>query len=678
MFSSDVNFIFLWWIIYFIVGLVNFPVAYLIFKKFTDLGYGFTKTFAFVIITYLVFLTSIFRILPFTRTSIFVTVLILLCLNVYIFTKNKKEIISDTLKKIKVLIFQEMLFTFGLVTWSVVRGYQPDINGLEKFMDYGFINSILRTKFLPPSDMWFAGKAINYYWFGHLWTAISTKLTNIPPAITYNLMLATILGLALTSAFSISSTLVKNLKLKAGKKAIFAAGIISAFVLVFGGNFHTPFYVLKDGGDKYWYPDATRFIGYNPDVEDKTIHEFPMYSFVVSDLHPHLINFPFVLLFIGLLLNFALDKKLNNKNLILPGFLLGIFFMTNTWDFANYLLVSGYVVLVLNYAKIGFKLKTLYRTFISLGQILIIGLIVAIPFILNFESIAEGVAFVRSRSPIWQLSILWGFPTVLTLIFALTIIKNKPKLKGLSRSDLLTIAILFSSWTLIFLPEVIYVKDIYIASHHRANTMFKLTYQAFVMFYTLSGFIAIRTLLFLKKRLAKLAMLTFLTIIFGSILTYPSYSVKSYYADLKVYKGISGEEWLKSSHPEIFQVVSWFRNNVSGQPNILEAPGDSYTEYNVISSYTGLPTVSGWFVHEWLWRGDAKFPQERVAEIDQIYNSTDVLLVKDLLSKYKVEYVIVGEFERLKFPYLTETKFTNIGQVVFRSGTTTVYDVLSP
>ena len=154
MFSSDVNFIFLWWIIYFIVGLVNFPVAYLIFKKFTDLGYGFTKTFAFVIITYLVFLTSIFRILPFTRTSIFVTILILLCLNVYIFTKNKKEIISDTLKKIKVLIFQEMLFTFGLVTWSVVRGYQPDINGLEKFMDYGFINSILRTKFLPPSDMW--------------------------------------------------------------------------------------------------------------------------------------------------------------------------------------------------------------------------------------------------------------------------------------------------------------------------------------------------------------------------------------------------------------------------------------------------------------------------------------------------------------------------------------------
>ena len=37
-------------------------------------------------------------------------------------------------------------------------------------------------------------------------------------------------------------------------------------------------------------------------------------------------------------------------------------------------------------------------------------------------------------------------------------------------------------WGLALLPEIVYVKDIYSGSYKRANTMFKLTYQAFIMF----------------------------------------------------------------------------------------------------------------------------------------------------------------------------------------------------
>ena len=46
---------------------------------------------------------------------------------------------------------------------------------------------------------------------------------------------------------------------------------------------------------------ATRYIGYNPDVPDKTIHEFPCYSFVLGDLHAHVVNVMFVLFLTGLL-----------------------------------------------------------------------------------------------------------------------------------------------------------------------------------------------------------------------------------------------------------------------------------------------------------------------------------------------------------------------------------------
>jgi len=67
------------------------------------------------------------------------------------------------------------------------------------------------------------------------------------------------------------------------------------------GNFQT-----------YWYPDATRFIVEKFGAMDNTIHEFPIYSFIVADLHGHLLNLPFVLLFIGMLLRLFLFKKHKN------------------------------------------------------------------------------------------------------------------------------------------------------------------------------------------------------------------------------------------------------------------------------------------------------------------------------------------------------------------------------
>ena len=481
--------------------------------------------------------------------------------------------------------------------------------------------------------------------------------------------------MTLTGAFSISATLIKKVSPKKAKKILFAAGIISAITLSFASNFHTPIYVIKEGRDKYWYPDATRFIGYNPETNDKTIHEFPMYSFVVSDLHPHLINLPFVLLFIGLFLSYFYKKHRSYLHLMPLGFLLGIFFATNTWDFGNYLLLSGFSLLLLNLKDFGVNFRAIKNTALALITLITVGLITALPFILNFDSIAQGIQFVKTRTPLWQLAILWGFPAILTGLFTIVLVKKRVGFRNLKASDLFTLSLLLTSWVLIFLPEVIFVKDIYISSHSRANTMFKLTYQAFVMTYLASGYIAIRVLTLIKNPLLKVIVLTFFIIIFGSILSYPSFSVKSYYQKLEVYKGLSGETWLLEKHPDIYKTVMWFRENVAGQPTILEAPGDSYTEFNVISSYTGLPTVSGWFVHEWLWRGDSKFPQERVTDISQIYSSNDLNLTKKLMSKYGITYVIIGEFERQKFADLNEEKFSKLGSVTFSSGKTRVYRV---
>ena len=277
MLSQDLFYIFNWWAWLFILGVVSLPITYKFFGKFVGAGYGLSKTIGLAVFGYAVFFLSIIQILPFKRNALLIFFLIYSGINYWIFL-SQKSLIKDLEKKIRSVVITEVLFVFGLIFWNIIRGYQPDINGLEKFMDYGFINSILRSTYLPPADMWFAGGNINYYWFGHFITALITKLSNIPSSVTYNLMIATILGLSLSSVFTISASLLKFVDRKLGFRTILAAGLLSAVLLNFGGNFHTPIYVLKDGIDNYWYPDATRFIGYDPDRDDKTIHEFPQYS----------------------------------------------------------------------------------------------------------------------------------------------------------------------------------------------------------------------------------------------------------------------------------------------------------------------------------------------------------------------------------------------------------------
>jgi uncharacterized membrane protein len=138
------------------------------------------------------------------------------------------------------------------------------------------------------------------------------------------------------------------------------------------------------------------------------------------------------------------------------------------------------------------------------------------------------------------------------------------------------------------------------------------------------------------------------------------------------YKGIDGLQFIKSKYPEDYGVIEWLNANVKGQPTILEANGDSYTNYCRISMATGLPTVQGWFVHEWLWRNDKAEPESRGKEVQTVYESQDVEATMAIVKKYNVKYVIIGDLEREKFKYLNEEKLLSLGEVVFESGDTKV------
>ena len=671
---GDFPVIFTWWLLLFSLGIFSLPITLSLFNKFWDKGYLFAKIITLLFGSYFIWLLASLKLTPFSQKNSWGIFIFLGIINLIIFKKKYFVKLQDLINNYgKIWVYEEALFFFCLLFWSLIRGFQPNINGLEKYMDYGFINSILRSKFFPPKDMWMSGETINYYYFGHLVSAVLTKLSGFDSTVTYNLMIATIFALCFTAVFSLASNLVSLSTNK--KKLIILGGLISTFLLSLGGNLQLFWHFFKNKTfTGYWYPDATRFIIEKFGAADNTIHEFPIYSFVVADLHGHLSDVPFVLLFLALLLVFFIESKKTPtlytiRYTLLPAFVLAVMFMTNAWDFPIYFLILGAVLLWRNWKRYGLKIETLFRTATAGICCLFFFFLFSLPFHLNFENIAKGINFVDFRSPVWMLFFLWGFPLFMTINFLGFFIKQKRK-----KVDYFIVIFLLTSWFLILVPEIIYVKDIYIHSYQRANTIFKLTYQSFVMFALCSGYIIIRIATSIKKKLIKNLFVICYLLFVILLLSYPYFAVTSYYG-LKKYQGLDGLKYLQTSYSDDYQVILWIKEEIFGQPVILEAVGESYTDFARISSNTGIPTVLGWPVHEWLWRGSYDEPGKRREDIRKIYELENMEETESLLKKYDVDYVFLGALEKKEYKNLSEEKFNQLGEMVFQEGETRIYKI---
>lgn len=290
------------------------------------------------------------------------------------------------------------LFFLLLLLGTFMRSLKPEAHGLEKFMDYGFMMSMWRSSRLPALDMWLSGHSINYYYFGqYLYTALA-KMVNASPAYAYNLSMASSFALSFTLAFALVRDLLScraseeiECSDKIRRFSAGLGGLLAGALLCLAGNSHAFFYRSGKLGNKilhffersgaelgdlnsFSFSNSTRFIGYNPETTDKTIHEFPYYSYLVADLHAHMVNLSVVLLLLAVL--FALYRALRDEDLSLspdsqsfpfipeelrkPSFiaaavLLSISSMANYWDFVIYIVLSFLVLL----ASFGTRDKTL-------------------------------------------------------------------------------------------------------------------------------------------------------------------------------------------------------------------------------------------------------------------------------------------------------------------------------
>ena len=721
--QGDVWTFWTWYLLALVLGAAAMPLTGRLFRRFQDRGWMFSKVTAIAVSGFLTWFLVAVKIIKFTTMTCIVVTLVCAAASLILYCREQKagfECIPFA--HLDLVYAEELLFFAAFLLWTYFAGFHPAAYGTEKFMDYGFMEAMMRSKTLPATDLWYSQGKINYYYGGQYFAVFLTKLSGAKVELTYNLMRTFVAGLAFAMPFSLVHQMVTDRLGKTGsrwKKALpSVTGILAGISVSIAGNMHYVVYgqiipfIRKLKGEEvssYWFPDATRYIGFNPDVEDKTIHEFPCYSFVLGDLHAHVVDIMSVLLLLGLL--YAWMKKVRTtelsgesmsrrefwkKQLLMPqllatGALLGMFHWTNYWDFVIYFVVTCGAALFMNI--IGQKGKIRWALGVTAAQaaeILILATVIIMPFTLQFDTsnMVQGIALAQHHSLPHQLLVLWGLPGILTILFVVSLLIEKLRgaeqkslyhlLTSIRLPDLFAVLMGLCAIGLVLIPELVYVRDIYENGNARANTMFKLTYQAYIMFGMTMIYAIFRLLIIGKNKILK--VLAFIGLFFFVwTCGYFGNSVHSWFGEVwkpSQYKGLNATAFLETDFPEDVNGIRWLKENISDAPVVLEANGDSYSEYERVSAMTGLPTIMGWYVHEWLWRGNLSDLNAKIEEIQEIYTSTDETRVKELLEEYNVSYIFVGSCERNKYGAdMNNDLLKSLGEVVFQDSEYPTYIV---
>jgi len=385
----------------------------------------------------------------------------------------------------------------------------------------------------------------------------------------------------------------------------------------------------------------------------------------------------------------------------------------------------GIQMLILVICLIGTSLIpcALTRTGLGMSFLFTTASLCSLTFNSKFDMIANSLAKTVDQSPIYQFLILWGTHILFALILiAVTIFSRKTSqvehdiddkyipenaaarfFAKMNPADIFMSGIAVVSFLLLAAPEIFYVRDIYSGSYKRSNTMFKFTFEAFVLLSLVLAYSFFRFLCIRIKSRPQLYTFTagalILSLMIFIPMHYPFAAIvqRTGPISLNNYIGLDGTAALKTKDSlqltsgagdlaSYSNAIEWLNTNVKGTPSICEAFGNSYTDNCVVSAYTGLPTVIGWQTHEWLWhfQGVVNSSGELVSipgkdvwkniltprqtDVRTIYTSESITEVQRLLRKYNVTYLIVGDLERTQYVDIKDSVLTKLGTRVFESG----------
>lgn len=469
-----------WYLLISLVGVLALPLAYRMLSSLPDRGYALARPLGLLIWGFAFWLLASLHILQNDAGGVLLALFILAGLSAWSLGGGRwRQMMAWLKSNRRLLISGEVVFFVLFAAWAFVRACNPEILGTEKPMEMAFINAILHSPAFPPHDPWLSGYAISYYYFGYVMVAMLTRLTGVAGPVAFNLAVALWFALTGLAAYGVVYNLVclwrERIKQKAPppktrkeKQATtpspLVGGILGPFFVLILSNIEGFLEMIHARG-WFWSQDATgtwlsgfwRWLnvlelsnppsppfGWLPErvsgiwwwrasrvLQDfdllnqskEIIDEFPFFSYLLGDLHPHVLAMPFAILAVSLALNLYIKgwhedeptlgffawinrwwmgdhpgwnqlnmwRWMRRMDFWLAALALGGLAFLNTWDFPIYVALFSAAYVLAEYERSGWHAR-FFRDFIGLGFLLgVLGVLLYLPFYIGFASQAGGI-----------------------------------------------------------------------------------------------------------------------------------------------------------------------------------------------------------------------------------------------------------------------------------------------
>jgi YYY domain-containing protein len=488
-----------WWLAVQVLGLLAFPVAFVVFRGLHDRGYVLAKSLGILLVAYPVWLLASLRLLAFGRLSILLFMAVLALVSGLLAYARRQELAEFWRQHRRLILGGEVLFLAAYLAFVGIRLLNPDLwqpwFGGEKPMEFAFLNAITKSTYFPPYDPYYAGGYINYYYYGQYLIAFLIRLTGIVPTVAFNVAVPMLFALTVVNAFSITYNLVRGTsdegtRERGNEGALIAHpsslvtrhsslippsfwALLGALFVAAIGNLTVPIQIgwglIRNGASTFkstipgleplvkigaglvatytqhrglppfdYWDLATRII-------PNTINEFPFFSFLFADLHPHMIGIPFTLLVLALALGIVRESSVSSphtSSLIphpltrvaccvfrSPRFLVTLFCLSialgslvaiNSWDLPTYLGVVFCALLIQQWVgERRLSLVGLALLLVRFAIIVALSLLLYLPFFQSYQALIAGLGLVRSRTPLLYYLAIHGFFIVVLTTFLL-------------------------------------------------------------------------------------------------------------------------------------------------------------------------------------------------------------------------------------------------------------------
>ena len=405
---------FLWYIVLTAIGWWVFPLAFRLFPRLPDRGLAFARSLGLLLWGYLFWLFASLGILRNDIGGLLLPLAVLLVGGYWVLHGGYFAELRQWIRThLNLIVSVEILFLLAFVCMAWIRAANPEIMGTEKPMELAFINAILKSPTFPPHDPWLSGYSISYYYFGYVLVAMLAKLTGVPGSIAFNLGISSVFALSAIGAYGLVYNLLnvsgsKSREESDGSNSALSLSFLGPIFVLLVSNVEGFLHVLHTRGF-FWHTDAsgqpissfwrwldivdlnqppaqplawvpTRFWWWwraSRVVQDydfsrgprEIIDEFPVFSYLLADLHPHVLAMPFAFLAMGLALSLFLTTypdRLGWLNLRMDH-------RTRAWV-AAIVFAAGFIAILFGLSTLSLPLTVIGVVGMLLGGIIYIGI----------------------------------------------------------------------------------------------------------------------------------------------------------------------------------------------------------------------------------------------------------------------------------------------------------------